>query len=138
MMTASRQILLRTNAVFLLAASAGGFCSDVLGVFFGLGPVAAIVAAAPHSGLGFIEAHGLAFVIGIQMWRAEPSRAWHLTAAAIHVLLGTANLVFWQLFIAADMLVIGYVTTALHGLFVVLQLLAAGTITTRITRHARA
>jgi hypothetical protein len=135
MMTASRQILLRTNAIFLLAASAGGFCSDVLGVFFGLGPVAAIVAAAPHSGLGFIEAHGLAFVIGIQMWRAEPSRAWHLTAAAI--LLGTANLAFWQLFIAADMLFVGYVTTALHGLFVVLQLFAASTITP-ITGHARA
>jgi hypothetical protein len=59
------------------------------------------------------------------MWRAEPSRGWHLTAAAIHVLLGTANVVFWQLFIASDMLMVGYVTTALHGLFVVLQMSAA-------------
>ena len=65
-----------------------------------MGPVAKIVAAAPYSGLGFIEAHGLAFLIGIQMWRAKPSRAWHLTAVAIHVLLGTCNLVFWQFFIA--------------------------------------
>ena len=126
-MTASRQTLLRTNAIFLLAASAGGFCSDVLGIFFGVGPVAKIVAAAPYSGLGFIEAHGLAFLIGIQMWRAEPSRAWHLTAVAIHVLLGTSNLVFWQIFIAADMLASGYVSTLLHWLFVALHLIAIGT-----------
>jgi len=61
-----------------------------------------------------------------------------LTAAAIHVLLGTANLVFWQLFIAADMLTVGYVTTALHGLFAALQLLAASTAATSTTGHTRA
>lgn len=137
-MTASRQTLLRTNAIFLLAASAGGFFSDVLGIFFASGPVAKVVAVAPYSGIGFIEAHGLAFLLGIQMWRAEPSRAWHLTAVAIHVLLGTSNLAFWQFFVAADMLVVGYVTTALHGLFVVLQLIAASTAPRPITGHARA
>ena len=137
-MRTPRQMLLRANAAFLLAASAGGFCSDVLGIFFGLGPVDKIVATAPYSGLGFIEAHGLAFLIGLQMWRAEPSRAWHLTAAAIHVLLGTSNLVFWQFFVTADMLAVGYVTTALHGLFVVLQLIAASTIARPVAGHARA
>lgn len=125
MTIAIRHILLRTNAVFLLAASAGGFASDVRGIFFGLGPVARVVAEAPYAGIGFIEAHGLAFILGILMWRAQPARGWHLAAVAIHVLLGTANLVFWQLFIAADMLLVGYVTTAMHGLFVVLQMSAA-------------
>jgi hypothetical protein len=120
-----RHVLLRANAAFLLAASAGGFASDVRGIFFGLGPVARIVAEAPYSGIGFIEAHGLAFILGILMWRAQPTRDWHLAAAAIHVLLGSANLVFWQLFIVSDMLLVGYVTTALHGLFVVLQMAAA-------------
>ena len=125
MTIAIRHVLLRANETFLLAASAGGFASDVRGIFFGLGPVARIVAEAPYAGLGFIEAHGLAFILGILMWRAQPARGWHLTAAAIHVLLGTANLVFWQLFIVSDMLLVGYVTTALHGLFVVLQMAAA-------------
>ena len=125
MTIAIRQVLLRANATFLLAASAGGFASDVRGIFFGLGPIARVVAEAPHAGLGFIEAHGLAFILGILMWRAQPARGWHLTAAAIHVLLGTANLVFWQLFIVSDMLLVGYVTTALHSLFVVLQMSAA-------------
>ena len=125
MTIAIRHALLRANAAFLLAASAGGFASDVRGIFLGLGPVGRVVAEAPYAGLGFIEAHGLAFILGILMWRALSSRGWHLAAAAIHLLLGTANLVFWQLFIAADMLTVGYVTTALHGLFVALQLLAA-------------
>jgi hypothetical protein len=133
-----KRLLLRANAIFLLAASTGGFLSDVRGIFFGLGPVARVVAQAPDAGIGFIEAHGLAFILGILLWHAQSLQSWHLAAAAIHVLLGTANLVFWQLFIAADMLDVGYVTTALHGLFLVLQLLAAGTITTPITGDARA
>ena len=125
MTAASRQILLRANAIFLLAASTGGFISDVRGIFLGLGPVGRVVGKAPDAGIGFIEAHGLAFILGILLWRAIPARIWHLTGVAIHVLLGTANLVFWQLFIAADMLAVGYVTTALHGCFVALQLYAA-------------
>jgi hypothetical protein len=67
----------------------------------------------------------VALIIGVLLCSAEPLRTWHLTAAAVHVLLGTTNLVFWQIFIAADMLVVGYVTTLLHWLFVVLQLSAA-------------
>jgi hypothetical protein len=118
-------LILRGNAVFLLTASSGGFVSDVRGIFFGLGPVSRVVAEAPWSGLGFIEAHGLAFIIGILMWRSQASRSWHLVGAAIHVLLGTANLVFWQLFIVSDMLVVGYVTTALHAAFIGLQSVAA-------------
>jgi hypothetical protein len=123
----ARRNLLCANAIFLLAAAAAGFASDVLGIFYARGPVASVVASAPHAGIGFIEAHGLAFIIGILLWRAEPVRAWHLTAAAVHILLGSANLVFWQIFIAGDILVVGYVTTLLHGLFAILQLVAATT-----------
>ncbi len=84
-----------------------------------------IVAAAPHAGIGFVEAHGLAVILGVLLWRVAPERNWHLAAAAIHVLLGTANLAFWSFFVAADMLAMGYVTTSLHWLFVALQLAAA-------------
>jgi hypothetical protein len=52
-------------------------------------------------------------------------RAWHLTAVAIHGLLGTLNLIFWPTFAAADRLAVGYITTMLHGIFVALQLSAA-------------
>ena len=123
----NRRLLLRANATFLLLASAGGMWSDILGAFFARGHVAPVLANAPHAGIGFVEAHGLAFIIGVLLWRAEPVRSWHVTAAAVHVLLGTANLVFWPLFVAADMLAVGYITTSLHWTFVALQLVAAAT-----------
>ena len=130
----NRRLILRANAVFLLAASAGGMYTDILGAFFKRGHVAPVLANAPHAAIGFVEAHGLAFIIGVLLWRAEPLRSWHLAAAAVHALLGTANLMFWQIFVAADMLPVGYVTTALHGTFFVLQSLAA----ISIARSARA
>jgi len=121
----TRKLLFRANAIYLMAAAAGGLWSDILGVFFARGHVAPVIASAPYAAIGFVEAHGLAFIIGVLLWRAEPLRSWHITAAAVHVLLGTANLVFWQLFVAADMLAVGYITTSLHWLFVALQLSAA-------------
>jgi hypothetical protein len=120
-----RNFILRANAAFLCVAAAGGFMSDVAGIFFARGPVAAVVAAAPHSGIGLIEAHGLAFIVGVLLWHAASEFRWHSAAAAIHLLLGTANLVFWDVFVASDMLVVGYVTTIAHWLLVVLQLAAA-------------
>ena len=86
----TRQYILRANALFLLIASAGGFIADIVAVNTLAGPMGRVIADAPHSAIGLIEAHGLAFILGVLLWRAEPSRAWHLTAAAIHLLLGTA------------------------------------------------
>ena len=103
--------------MFLLVAAAGGFVSDVLGIFYAQGPVASVIASAPHAGIGLIEAHGLAFIIGMLLWRAEPVRAWHLTAAAVHILLGSANLVFWQVFVAGDMLVVARNNLAARALY---------------------
>jgi hypothetical protein len=120
-----RKTILRANALYLLVASVAGFAADVLGIFYSLGAQSRVMMYAPYAGIGFVEAHGLAFIISILLWRAAPSMVWHLTAAAVHVVLGTANLVFWQIFVAADVLVAGYVTTSLHWLFVVLQLAAA-------------
>jgi len=108
--------ILRGNALWLTIGSVGGLLMDVLGIFFARGPQSSIVAAAPHAGIGFIEAHGLALIFSVLLWRAAPLRSWHLTAAAVDVLLGTANLVFWQVFIAGDMLAAGYITTSMHWL----------------------
>ena len=136
MTTSIRTMILRTNAIFLLFAAAGGFASDILGAFFARGPVAPILANAPHAAIGLVEAHGLAFIIGVLLWRAPATRAWHITAAAVHALLGTANLVFWQIFVVGDMLAVGYVTTALHWLFVALQLTAAHAAGSGEPKHA--
>ena len=124
MTTNARKLLLRANAIYLLVAASGGMWADLAGVYLGLGPQGRILAAAPHAGIGFVEAHGLAIILGVLLWQAPPERSWHLTAAAIHLLLGTSNLVFWQVFVAADMLAAGYITTSLHFAFLLLQLSA--------------
>ncbi len=126
MTNATRQRILRANAVYLVLASIGGLLlMDIPGAFFSRGVAKGILAQAPHAAVGFVEAHGLALILGVLLWRAKPERSWHLTAVAVHVLLGTANLVFWQIFVAIDFLAMGYITTGLHWLFVGLQLFAA-------------
>jgi hypothetical protein len=62
----------------------------------------------------------------VLVWRAASTVSWHLTGAAIHLLLGTCNIVFWDLFVATDTLPMGWITTAMHWLLFVLQSLAAG------------
>jgi hypothetical protein len=125
MTTTIRERILRANALYLLAASIGGLLTDIAGAFFSRGPESQILAIQPAMVIGFVAAHGLALILGVLLWRAASLRSWHLAAVAIHVLLGTANLVFWQLFTATGMLALGYITTSLHWLFVVLQLIAA-------------
>lgn len=124
MSPALRKLLIGFNAGFLILASAGGLATDIAGSFFDRGAEAKLLADAPGAGIGFIEAHGLALIIGVTMWRMAYSRKWHAFLAAVHALLGTANLLFWQFFIAADVLIVGYATTAAHWLFVVAHLAA--------------
>ncbi len=126
MTTTIKQRILRANALYLgIAAVAGFLFMDLRGLIFDSGPVSHVVGAAPHSAIGFVEAHGLAFILAIILWRVPPERFWHLTALGAEVLLGTCNLVFWQIFIAGDALGAGYVTTTLHWVFVAAQLAAA-------------
>jgi hypothetical protein len=120
-----RQLILRANALYIGCAGCAGIIFDVRGVLYGLGPQGRALAAAPHAGIGFVEAHGLAVILAVLLWRARSERVAHLTAFAVVALLGTANLAFWQSFVAMDALVMGYVTTALHWTFAALNLGAA-------------
>lgn len=121
-----RKLILRADAVFLgFAAFTAFFFADIPGVFLAKGPLASIGAAAPQAGIGFLEAHGLAFILAIVFFRVAPDRFWHLIGAGTHLLLGTCNLIFWEFFVSTDSLAMGYLTTGLHWTFVVLQLLAA-------------
>ena len=49
----------------LLAASTGGMIADLVGAFAGVGPQKNVPGPAPHAAIGFVEAHGLAFIIGV-------------------------------------------------------------------------
>ncbi len=61
------------------------FTFDIAGIFFGKGPLATLGAHVPQAGIGFMEAHGLAIIIAVLMWRAAtaPTRDWHLAGAAV-------------------------------------------------------
>ena len=125
MSTMVRQLILRANALYIGVAGVAGVIFDIRGVLYGVGPQGRALADAPYAGIGFVEAHGLAIILAVVLWRAKPDRSAHLTALAVAALLGTANLAFWQGFIVMDALVMGYVTTALHWTFVALNLMAA-------------
>jgi hypothetical protein len=124
MTNAIRVRILRANSLFLFAGSIGGLFADISGIYFARGPLSRIVAAAPYAGAGFIEAHGLAFIIAFLLWRAPSERLWHGSAMAVELLLGINNLISWQIFVAGDMLAEGYITISLHLLFAACQFAA--------------
>jgi hypothetical protein len=138
MTTTLRRALLRTNAIYIGGAASIALVFDIRGVLYGLGPQGRLLASAPHAGIGFVEAHGLALILAVLLWRAAPARSWHLTATALEVLLGTCNLAFWEMFVATDALAAGYVTTTLHWIFVVVQLVAATAAGSEETRGRKA
>jgi len=104
------------------------------------GPETAVLRGEPSSGVGFLEAHGLAVVIDVWFWCASltenPDRARHLTAAAVHTLLAMCNITLWRIFILCEVLTLGYVSTSLHCLFAILLLVAARYASSaKLTRH---
>jgi hypothetical protein len=132
-----RRLLLRANAVFLIAAAVGAWVTaDFPASFSGSGPLGPLIAHQPALGIGFVEAHGLAIILGVLLWRAASTTSWHLTAVAIHLLLGTCNVIFWQLFVATNTLPMGWITTVIHGLLVVLHSFAAWSAVRDVARNA--
>lgn len=106
-------MLLRANALYLVAASTIAFLVEAMGVRI--------------AGIGFVDAHELALIAGLLLWSATPRPCWHLAAAAVHVLFAAANLAHWQTFVSADIVPMGYATTFMHALFAALQVRAART-----------
>jgi hypothetical protein len=116
-----RQLIVRLNASYIGFFAFFGLIFDIRGVLYGTGPQGQVLANAPLAGIGFVEAHGLALILSVVLWRAAGVRASHLTAMAMDLLLGVSNLAFWQLFVVTDALTVGYVSTSLHLSFALLQ-----------------
>jgi hypothetical protein len=138
-----RRLILRFHACYLgLSAVAGLIFLDMAAVLYNVGPEARLLGAAPGAAVGFIEAHGLAFILSVLFWRAPVSRAWHVTGAVTAGLLAICNLAFWDFFVATDALAMGYVATGLHLMVAALQMAAAltvspATVDTTPARRAR-
>ena len=93
--------------------------AETLGHFFGVGPLAA-TRGSPHT-IGGFEAHGLAIILAALLLRAgglADRGVWHGVGLSIHLLLGSANLLFWSSFVQQGVVPVGIVTTALHMAFV--------------------
>src|SRR5262245_50715165 len=117
--SAAKRLILKLNAAYLGAFGAVSFFAlDVRAIWFAAGPQAAVLRGEPAAGIGFLEAHGLAVILAIWLWRASrpqsPERAWHLTGAAVATLLAISNVTLWQIFVVCDVLMLGYVSTSLH------------------------
>ena len=117
--------LLLVNGIVLSAIASAQFVMDFAGYFTGVGPMG----AALHGNLdtlGFSEAHGLAagFALLMILRRNDGWRGWNLTAALVHVLLGTCNLIFWPSFANAGVVPVGIIATTIHVIFAALELWA--------------
>jgi hypothetical protein len=125
-----RERILRFHAAYLgVAAVAGLLRMDIPAIFFGTGPEAPILEAAPFAGIGFLEAHGLALIIAVLLWKAPSTRLWHVTGFSTGALLGGANLMLWEIFIFTGQLGMGYVATGLHLTAALFELAAAFAVT---------
>lgn len=114
--------VLKPNSLFLMLIGSLQIIFELLSHFIGVGPLADRFLESPYT-LGFFEAHGLAVLMGILLWRAaaNPQKFSHQLAVTIHILLGGANLLFWNSFIQLDFVAPGIVATVFHGIFVVME-----------------
>jgi hypothetical protein len=120
----ARQTLMRANGAFLALVGGPQMSFELLSYYAGNGPLGQIFAGS-HYTIGWVEAHGLAFLIGLLLIfgaSADPKRFWHAFATCVHLLLGGANLLFWQSFVFWERVPMGIGATAIHGLFLVAQL----------------
>lgn len=118
-----RRTALILDGGFLVLAGGLQLVLEVAGHFWHAGPYAATFGSSPYT-IGFVEAHGLAVLIGLLLFRAalrESTPFWHGCAAAVHVLLGGANLLFWDSFVTFGLRNAGRAATVLHLLFIVAQ-----------------
>jgi hypothetical protein len=120
----ARRRFMRANGGFLMLVGGAQMIFESLSHFGGIGPLGRIFAGS-HYTIGFLEAHGLALLIGlllIFMAADEPKRFWHGFAACVHTLLGGANLLFWSSFVYWGLEPMGAIATVFHGLFLAVQL----------------
>ena len=117
-----RATVLKLNATFLMLIGSLQMIFESLSHFRGVGPMADRFIQSPFT-IGFFEAHGLAVLMGVLLWRASarPEKFWHQLAVIIHLLLGCANLLFWNSFVQLDFVLPGIVATIFHGVFISLE-----------------
>jgi hypothetical protein len=116
----ARRILIGINGTFLVLVGGVQVVSELLSYYAGAGIYAPVFRSSPYT-IGWVENHGLALLIGllfICVGVRDGRQFWSAFAIAVHVLLGTANLLFWSSFVHFDLVTMGIAATVAHGLFV--------------------
>jgi len=119
-MTAARRRLLLANGVFLVVVGGIQVVFELLAYYAGAGPYGYLFEQSPYA-IGWVEAHGQAFIVGVLLLTVavrDLRRFWHVAAAAVHTLLGAANLVFWASFVVFGMVPMGIAATVVHFVLV--------------------
>jgi hypothetical protein len=122
----ARRTLLIVNGCFLAGVGAVQVGLELASYFRGAGPFGSIFRESSYT-VGWVEAHGLAALVGVLLLAVaarDRRRFWHVFAMAVHLLLGTANIVFWAGYTEFGMLPAGIGSTIAHGLFVASHALA--------------
>jgi len=120
------RLLLIADALFLAVMGLFGLFSDLASFNASAGPFGAMFANDPRV-IGVVEAHGLALIAGLAGLAAlrtstATPRHWHAHFAAVHLLLGGANLAFFQVFVMIGGTTGGIAVTAVHFAFAAAQL----------------
>ena len=121
-----RRRLLLANGVFLIVIGGVQVIFELAAYYAGAGPYGYIFSESPYV-LGWVEAHGLAFLIGMLLCLVaarDGRRFWHALAAAVHTLLGAANLLFWHSFVAFGVVAMGIAATVVHVVLVAAHIAA--------------
>jgi hypothetical protein len=115
-----RRRLLLANGVFLIVVGGVQVVFELAAYYASAGPYGYLFEESPYV-IGWVEAHGLAFVIGLLLLLVaarDGRRFWHVLGAAVHTLLGTANLVFWDSFVVFGVVPMGIAATVAHFVLV--------------------
>jgi hypothetical protein len=126
----SRRILLLINGGALAMVGVAQVILELLSYYAGVGIYGPLFHNSPYV-VGWVEAHGLAALIGILFLAVAASDRgprWHLVALCVHLLLATANILFWSGFRAFGMVGAGIVATTSHLLLVTAHLIAIASV----------
>ena len=112
--------LLRQDGAFLVVVGLVQVVSELLSHYGSKGIHGDTFADSAYT-IGFVEAHGLAAMIGVTLvWSATQAdrRFFHKFAIAVHLFLGAANVIFWHSFQEQDFVAAGVVGTLAHIVFI--------------------
>jgi len=118
-----RRLVMIVDGGFFAVVGTAQMSMELLGHHLGAGPFGRVFEQSPYS-IGWVEAHGLAALIGVLFLVAggrDGRRYWHGFALSVHVLLGAANLMFWSSFVTFGTVPVGVLATIAHLGFVIAQ-----------------